>query len=399
MSQSEKIGESRAYWTHNVKTFPEPVAQFRMAQLIDFDDRLYETARVVYRFMVGWYHGGHGDALLSQRYVAKVMKQRAPAGAMVPSRNAVQRAIIALMDTGWVVRTFQGRGKGKGASRYVPVLNVLELAAQGKFPKPAHATGPVEPAHANGPLVARTNGPVDGEPAHVGGPKTLIHDPRKDAGTSISSTVSAAPPADGLTATAAAAGFERIWVVYGKLGSKKASRAAFEAIENPDVELIVERAASWAASAKPGQRRMPLEKWLAQEKWDEADRKTKALENRPASPNTEKRGKPKVAPKPANGKRKSAGTLATIVDGSLDGDVLAVTFRRNDAAKSEATHRLHGRYIDQLAAAVGGLPDNFEDLIGARVRLDESDGDVAIEAPASWLRQTVQATNILGGRT
>jgi len=76
-----------------------------------------------------------------------------------------------------------------------------------------------------------------------------------------------------------------------------------------------------------------------------------------------------------------------------------VTFRRNDAAKSEATHRLHGRYIDQLAAAVGGLPDNFEDLIGARVRLDESDGDVAIEAPASWLRQTVQATNILGGRT
>src|SRR5688572_25826624 len=125
------VGESPLFWTHKVDAFPSPVAQFRMAQLIDFDDRLYETARIVYRFLVGWYHDEHGDALLSQRHVAKVMKQRAPEGSVVPSRNAVQRAIIALMDTGWVVRTFQGRGKGKGASRYVPVINALELAAQG----------------------------------------------------------------------------------------------------------------------------------------------------------------------------------------------------------------------------------------------------------------------------
>src|SRR5690606_39465258 len=67
-----------------------------------------------------------------------------PEGAVVLSRSAVNRAILALMETGWVVRTFKGRGKGKGASRYVPVLNVLELAAHGKFPEPSHSIGTVE---------------------------------------------------------------------------------------------------------------------------------------------------------------------------------------------------------------------------------------------------------------
>ena len=179
-----KVGEDRRYWTHKVKPFPEPVAQFRMAQLIDFDDRLYETARVVYRFLVGWYHHDHGDALLSQRHVAKVMKQRAPDGASVPSRNAVQRAILALLETGWVVRTAKGRGRKKTASRYIPVINVLELAEQGKFPELAHAIGPdeddAELAHANGPVsseLAHDNGPVDAKLAHAIGPKTLLPDP------------------------------------------------------------------------------------------------------------------------------------------------------------------------------------------------------------------------------
>ncbi|TIV73082.1 MAG: hypothetical protein E5V89_02245, partial [Mesorhizobium sp.] len=269
--QPEAIASSRAYWTHKVDAFPGPVAQFRMAQLIDLDERLYETARIVYRFLVGWYHDDHGDALLSQRHVAKVMKQRAPEGAAVPSRNAVQRAIIALMETGWVVRTFQGRGKGKGASRYVPVVNVLELAAQGKFPEPAHSNGPVdgqdELAHDNGPLVAHATGPVDSELAQFGGPKTRLPDPPKGAGTgSINDVSPAGGPA--AVAPAAAEGFERIWKAYGKLGNKTAAREAFAAIVNSDVEHIVARATSWAASAKPGQKRMPLERWHASEKYD-----------------------------------------------------------------------------------------------------------------------------------
>lgn len=281
---ADNISESPAYWTHKVEAFPSPVAQFRMAQLIDLDDRLYENARIVYRFLVGWYHDGHGDALLSMRHVSKVMRARAPDGAAVLSHSVVQRAIIALMETGWVVRTYKGRGKGKGASRFVPVLNVLELAAQGKFPELSHSGGTVEPSHSSGTAVSRTNGTVDAELSRSNGTKTLLRDPPTGGITSNSKTVSAAPPS-GLTADGAA-GFEKVWKAYGRLGNKQAAREAFAAIEEPDVEHIAARAASWAASAKPGQKRMPLEKWLASEKYDEADRQVepkKPVETAPAA--------------------------------------------------------------------------------------------------------------------
>ncbi|MBZ9698811.1 hypothetical protein [Mesorhizobium sp. CO1-1-9] len=284
--QPEKVGESRSYWTHKVDTFPSPVAQFRMAQLIDLDDRLYETARVVYRFLVGWYHDAHGDALMSQRYVAKVMKQRAPVGATVPSRNAVQRAIIALMDTGWVVRTFQGRGRGKGASRYVPVLNVLELAAQGKFPEPAHSIGPVEPAHGNGPLVARANGPVDAEPAHDNGPKTLLPDSRTDAKTG-KEDIDCAPPAVGLVATASAqGGIEELYSAYGLRTEFAAARLEYEKVA-PDATLHAEMviaAKAWRAAAGEIER-MHLARWIREGRYREdpkGERKTKPAAERPA---------------------------------------------------------------------------------------------------------------------
>ncbi|MCK1379585.1 hypothetical protein IVB33_18890, partial [Bradyrhizobium sp. 24] len=70
-------------------------------------------------------------------------------------------------------------------------------------------------------------------------------------------------------------GFDRIWKAYGRYGNKQASRREFEAISSPDVDYIAARADAWAASVKPGHRRMPLEKWLAAEKYDEADRSVK----------------------------------------------------------------------------------------------------------------------------
>jgi hypothetical protein len=87
----------------------------------------------------------------------------------------------------------------------------------------------------------------------------------------VSEKVSASGP--GAEAPAVAGiDFERVWRAYGRYGNKQASRRAFDTIINPDVDHIAKRAAAWAASAKPGQRRMPLEKWLAAEKYDEADR-------------------------------------------------------------------------------------------------------------------------------
>lgn len=288
---AEKTAETRAYWTHKVDAFPGPVAQFRMAQLIDLDDRLYENARVVYRFLIGWYHDGHGDALLSMRHVSKVMRARAPEGVAVLSHSVVQRAVSALLDTGWVVRTHKGRGKGKGASRFMPVLNVLELAGQGKFPEPSHSGGTVdsstELSRSNGTVVSRPNGTVEHELSRSNGPKTLLLDPVIEPGTGNSNDVSGAAAADGLAPTARAGG-ERVWNAYGKLGNKAAALAEFAKIVDPDVDHIADRAASWADSARPGQKRMPLERWLALEKYDEADRRVEPKPERTAKPSTPK---------------------------------------------------------------------------------------------------------------
>lgn len=390
-----KIGEDRRYWTHKVKPFPEPVAQFRMAQLIDFDDRLYETARVVYRFLVGWYHHEHGDALMSQRHVAKVMKQRAPEGAVVPSRNAVQRAIIALMDTGWVVRTAKGRGRKKTASRYVPVVNVLELAEQGKFPELAHVNGPDEGdcvvAHANGPVLsepAHANGPDCAELAHATGPKTLLPDPRTlDSGTgNVSIDVSATALAPGLAAAPGGDGFEMVWRAYGKLGNKAAARDVFATIIEPDVDHIAGRAASWAASAKPGRPRMPLEKWLAAERYDEADRSvvrerkskpTPANDNAPADIDD---GEWDVGPFSPFGTFRGTIVEADYQTNGTAGSTLIVGIDMSGRGGVDITHtaklkQARGQRFHNELSALSGCDDwgEAEDFIGTKVNFTISD--------------------------
>ncbi|WP_234683972.1 hypothetical protein [Bradyrhizobium monzae] len=102
----------------------------------------------------------------------------------------------------------------------------------------------------------------------------LLSPAYKPADSKSTNEVSASGP--DAEAPAVAGEFDRIWRAYGRYGNKQASRQAFEAIFAPDVDHIAGRAAAWAASAKAGQRRMPLEKWLSAEKYDEADRSVKA---------------------------------------------------------------------------------------------------------------------------
>lgn len=99
----------------------------------------------------------------------------------------------------------------------------------------------------------------------------LLSPAYKPADSKSTNAVSASGP-DAEAPAVAGIGFERIWKAYGRYGNKQASKQAFEAITNPEMDHIVSRATAWAASAKPGRRRMPLEKWLAAEKYDEADR-------------------------------------------------------------------------------------------------------------------------------
>ncbi len=139
------LGSTREHWTRNLKDNDGPVAILRMGHLVDFDSRLTDPARVVYRFLIDWYHSGYGDALASVRHIVGVMRDRAPDGARQLSRSAVQRAVVLLIETGWLVRQYTGRGTA--ASRYVPVFNVLELASNGTFPAAILDSVPVARGH------------------------------------------------------------------------------------------------------------------------------------------------------------------------------------------------------------------------------------------------------------
>lgn len=339
-AQPETVGESRKYWTHKVGTYPGPVAVTRMAQLIDFDDRLYETARIVYRFLISWYHDEHGDALMSMNHVSKTMKQRTPPGAIVPSRSAVHRAIIALMETGWVVRTFKGRCKGKGASRYVPVMNVLELAAQGKFPEPSHATGTVEPSHANGTMVSHATGTVGPEPSHATGIKTLPPDSAGEPKTGRED-MDFAPPAPALVGSAAAKeGYDELFDAYGVRKEYAAGKVEYEKLA-PSAELHAEMvlsAKAWRASAG-GIERMHLARWLRERRYREDPKEGRGSPIPTSEPTSKRqaanddsidwlRGSPRLWPK---GRHEGE-----FIEGKLDqrgGDQeMQLVFQRSDGA-------------------------------------------------------------------
>ncbi|WP_453964740.1 hypothetical protein [Bradyrhizobium elkanii] len=240
-----------------------------MSQLVDFDPRLSESARLVYRFLINWYHHEHGDALLSQRHVATVMKKRAPDGAECPSRSAVSRAIILLPETGWVARTNRGRGRNRSASRYIPVFNVLDLAEQGRFPELAQQVGQFG-APENRPTMRATTGPASG-PVHAstgsaGGPKTPLQDPVTDRVLVVIWMFRKLRPA--AEGGVLAGGFEALASAYAKPGDNlHGARLAYNALApgEPEQTRMVIAAESWRASAKGP--RMSLERWIKERRW------------------------------------------------------------------------------------------------------------------------------------
>lgn len=271
--QQPDVAETPAYWTHKVQGYPSPVAVTRMAQLIDYDPRVTDTARVVYRFLISWYHRDHGDALISQRRVAQIMRSRAPGGATCPSNSAVSRALINLMETGWVARTFKGRGKEKKASRYVPVFNVLELAEQGRFPEVAHPVVHLND-YGNWPTTRATSqkteplgGPVDSESGPPSGPKTHIPD-TVTLEPCTGSSIDIPPVAGGLAATAPDAGFQRLAAAYAKPGDNLVkARRAFDDVapDTDELNRMIRSAESWRKTAKG--KRMSLRRWLQERRW------------------------------------------------------------------------------------------------------------------------------------
>lgn len=347
------IGITPAYWTHKIGKDTGPVAEFRQAQLVDFDPRLTEPARIVFRFIVGWYMEDRGNALASVRHIVSTMRSRVPDGT-IPSRSAVQRALTLLLETGWLARIFTGTGRS--ASRYVPAANALALASSGQFPTsvPLHRDTTVA-SHSTGTALSHSTGTQSYTASQPIGTKTRLPDPRKDAGTGSSTgEVSATSAALGLPAAPADAGFERVWRAYGKLGNKVASRLAYAAIDDPDVSHIASRANAWAASAKAGQKRMPLEKWLAAEKYDEVDRRTVTSPRRSSGSVRRDVTVVKMAP------TESGANLHVEFNDCEPGDVRTATQAMSMAELASL----------ELATGVGG-----RNLCGARVlmHVDEND--------------------------
>lgn len=203
------------------------------------------------------YMQGRGKGRASVRYIAK---------ATGLAQRAVVSACRELTEWGYTQRIV---GSGSRPSEYMPnwVTTPPSIAShrENGAVSGTHwgSTIATHAGHAN--LVSDTHGCSESDLNITGVEAELC------VSEEVSTTAAHGPSA----APVVGMGFERIWRAYGKYGNKAASKRAFEAIANPDVDHIAERVAAWAASAKPGQRRMPLEKWLEQERYDEADRSVK----------------------------------------------------------------------------------------------------------------------------
>ncbi|WP_027060531.1 hypothetical protein [Mesorhizobium loti] len=237
-------------------------AKFKLSTNLPYDPRAKRKHMLVFGFILDWYHSKYGDALASVRHIEALLKERDPSGKGLYIGD-VHAALTDLVAWGYLE---QELGAGRRASRYVPNWGLVCSVRENTNTTDAASSVMISP---NASVMISPNATFDSVRDSTNEDPLTATRPQ-DGVTSNGTDVSALPAA-GLAA-AAPAGFENIWIAYGKHGSKVAARAAFAAIVNPDVDHIAERAASWAASAKPGKKRMPLEKWLAAEKYDEADR-------------------------------------------------------------------------------------------------------------------------------
>lgn len=286
------------------------------------------------------------------------------------TRGAIATATAELVEWGYFARRM---GRGKRPSEYFPNWAIV-----------------LQPTDAN-PSVLRLRDacvPPSPDANFASVPQRqdqphLLSPDLQSGGVVESNSVSAAPTAPPVAAlpgaTAEAAGFERVWRAYGKLGNKTASRTAFAAIPDVDVDHIATRAEAWAAGAKPGRKRMPLEKWLSLEKWDEADR---SLVSTTAPPRGASKPKDDVMARKASipdVPKRLPAQAGTITEANVEriGDdmFLFVHFgphvrRIMVEGKSESAQREGQTEIDRLASAAGIIGEIYtQDMLGKAVRL------------------------------
>ncbi|RWF62550.1 hypothetical protein [Mesorhizobium sp.] len=320
-------------------------AKFKLAIALPYDGRAKRKHMLVFGFILDWFHSKYGDALASVRHVVDELEARDPAGKGL-GRTSVNDALADLVAWGWLR---QEDGAGRNANRYVPAWDKVCVHPVVDTTEGETCVHPVVDAGVH-PVVdtnADSVHPVpDEDPLTVTGPQDPV--------TGKSNPVAPAGGPDAV-APAAAVGFERAWLAYGKHGGKKAARSEWAALPpGVDVEHIIARAASWAASAKPGQKRMPFEKWLTEERYDEADR-------RPSRPLPTL---PKV--------RKGATRRDADIDGiEFDGRLVCVKLRWLDAEEGENDTYVHRLSKDKFAEMLRQLDaSEYHEIEYHRVLVD-----------------------------
>lgn len=341
-------------------------AKFKLMCRLPYDPRVRRRHILVFGFIIDWYHSKYGDALASVRHVHRMVQERDPAGKGLYI-GEIHGALADLVSWGYLS---QDKGKGRRASRYIPIWTVLEPSVQ-------------ESPNANDNVRSVLNSPnisVLNPPNATGCSvlKSLNEDPStltrvKDPGTGMDELDCAAPTAPlsaGLSPADAEAAqeesdtvpvdrakwFDHLYGVYGVRKGKAAARRAFDKIapDHPTFIAMVAAAREWR-SAAGGIDRKWLATWLTDECFDEE----------PSGPRAEKPAKTRAS-KPA-----SSGPLPIkhfmIVDFAEEGSpftdwFVTAGFRAEDG--EEFTRRLHVMHhgddaadreaYDQLCSAAFG---------------------------------------------
>lgn len=271
---------------------PEPgslEAKFHLMISLPFDARVGRKHILVYGFILDWWHRKYGDALASVRHIVAQLKERDASGKGLYMGD-VHSALCDLVAWGYLEQT---KGKGRQASRYIPIWSPSVR----------------ETPNANSSVLATPNADVRATPNTT---TFSVQDfPNEDPFTRTRSTDQGTEVNDLQDAPLASAGadappspgsdpFDQLWSAYGVKRDRKAARAAYDRI-CPTAEQqaqMLSAASDWRAGAGAIQRKS-LKKWLEEERWLEEAPKPFERPEKPASASALPANDNRAAPTPA----------------------------------------------------------------------------------------------------
>jgi hypothetical protein len=252
------------YWIDGIndpKDGSRLVKRAKLSDLMNYDERASYRHRRLWDFHLGWAHKDYNwTSLASVRRIRTEMLARSPTGKAI-SLQSIAGGNRDMVE--WQYLFEDEKGKGRRGSRYSINWQLLELAANGRFPVSVHPVG--DATSVNPAVDTAVNHVVDAKSVsvHPVDDKDPTTQTRLQDGAMSSSNSSAAPAtpphAAGLSAASGEApqgvrvpdtqaGFEAFWNSYAHKQQRAKAKAAWAKLD-PDTELaatIIIEAARWA---------------------------------------------------------------------------------------------------------------------------------------------------------